>query len=270
MCYHNIYGNERGDDMKKISRVIFCLGIMNFSILEGMQKGSDLLNYSAISSYKFIAFPVTETPTLYLIYKSTAISFVPKGDFQLSNVKSLLDSNGFNEIRTDPVCLPSSPTEGVIAVSFPKDVFLPVEIHSAIDFFAGYSVKIPEDEKSLFFLRSLLLLGKADEALLNCVEDKLSEYKSYYKPDPYSESLKRLHKTGIYEYAKLFTETSFEDMQLVLEFSRLTKVRNSDCARDFEVFIKSLKIITEIVKENESNAALLQKFKSLYARFITK
>lgn len=88
---------------------------------------------------------------------------------------------------------------------------LPVEIHSAIQFYCGQSSQIPDDEKSLFFLRSLLTLGNTDQTVVDCVTDKLSQYESYYETDPYQKSSSNLHNIGIYEYKKLFTEECFHD-----------------------------------------------------------
>ena len=147
---------------------------------------------------------------------------------------------------------------------------LPDEIHSAIQFFCGQSSQIPDDEKSLFFLRSLLALGNTDETVFDCVTDKLSQYDSYYETDPYEKSSSNLHNIGIYECEKLFTEECFHDLQLVLEFSKLTQTENIYCRSDFELFMQSLKVIIETTAEDKTNSSLFQKFKYLYEKMNSK
>jgi len=144
---------------------------------------------------------------------------------------------------------------------------LPKEISSAISFLINGKDSIPTDERTLFFLRSLLILDKASEELIFEVSDKLSEYDSYYDPDPYGESLHRIYTTGKNEYLKLFTEEGFCDMQLVLEFSKIARVHNGGCKRDFSDILESLKMVVDVAS-GEENQTLLDKFKALYRKMI--
>lgn len=268
--------------MKNFLKFAGCLSALSFFVVEGMHKSPKSFDHSVESSVmspimapvtiygRFVMIPVTDVTALHLISSDGIMSFLAPKGAKMSTIKSILGSNGFSETHPDPISLQSSrrQLEGETMVSVPKEV--PEGSSSAIAFLTGHKTKIPEDELSLFFLRSLLLLDKADKSLIGQIDDKLSYFESYYKVDPYYESLKRVHETGIHEYAKLFTEAGLEDIQLILEFSALSRIHNPECSRDFEMVLNSLKMITEIVKESEINSALLQKFKSLYERITSE
>lgn len=266
--------------MKDLLKIASCFLYFGFETVSGMQSTIQDSNQSlkhfpsAMSTVtmkgNFLIVPISEVPTLYLVSREGTESFIgPKTD--IIAIKSVLYSNGFNKVFQDSGSLESSSKELRRDNMMPISTgILPEGISSAINFFTNYNSKVPEDEKSLFFLRSLLLLGKADDTLLNNIEDKLSEYESYYQADPYRTSSNHLHDIGIYEYKKMFTEECFNDLQLVLEFSRLTKIQNADCRRDFEIFFDALKVIVETTKEDNTNAELLRKFKYLYKRMLEK
>lgn len=218
----------------------------------------------------FLMVPVSKIPTLYLVSQRGTETFTISEDVDISALKSLLCSKGINQIASVLLETSSDVLRRDNTMSITTSAMLPAGMSSAIDYFTNHSSIIPEDEKSLFFLKSLLLLGKADSSLINSIDDKLSEYESYYDPDPYIQSSKRLHEIGIYEYSKMFTEECFSDLQIVLEFSKLTKIQNADSRRNFEIFLRVLKVIVETTKENSANAMLLQKFKSLYERINEK
>ncbi len=220
----------------------------------------------------FAIVPVLDTPMLYLVSSDGAVSFIAPENTKMSVVESQLCRDGFSKIYSSSglMQMPDKPMKGDKKELVSKDDLLPKEIKSAIDFFSNSDQEIPADEKSLFYLRSLLILVKADESLLNVVVDKLSEYDSYYQDDPYEESSNRLHSLGIYEYQKMFSEDGFRDMQLVLEFSRLARVQNSGCKRDFGIFSHALRVIVETTSETTANATLLKKFKYLNERIVEK
>ena len=99
--------------------------------------------------------------------------------------------------------------------------------------------------------------------------DKLSVYESYYAPDSYDESLHRIYRTGINEYLKLFTEDRFQDIQLVLEFSRIAKDHNINCQREFVIILKCLEMVVSVTS-GEDNRFLVNKFETLYQKMIKK
>ncbi|ORX84547.1 hypothetical protein BCR32DRAFT_306550 [Anaeromyces robustus] len=188
---------------------------------------------------------------------------------EMNNKKLSLRNEGFDELASSDASSKFL-TLGVnreIDIEEYKDDLLPKEISSAISFLINGKDSVPTDERILFFLKSLLILDKASKELIFEVSDKLSEYASYYDPDPYSESLHRIYTTGKNEYLKLFTEERFRDMQLVLEFSKIARIHNSGCKRDFADILESLKMIVNVAF-GEENQTLLNKFKILYRKMI--
>ena len=269
--------------MRRFVKVISCLGILSFLEAEGMLGASQyptegVVEHSrkspimapVVVTGQFVMLPVADVATLCLISTEGVVYFGVPENLKTSTIKSLLEKSGCCELSSSSVSFKSSLSqaqlEGDTTMLMSRDVSLPMAVSSAIRFLTEHKTKIPTDEKSLFFFKSLLLLDKADKELIDKVDDELSGYDSYYDPDPYVESLRRIHEIGIYEYAKLFTEAGFNDIQLVLEFSKIARTHNPDCKRDFKEVLNSLKMITEIVKESGENVALLRKFKLLYER----
>lgn len=121
--------------------------------------------------------------------------------------------------------------------------------------------KKKEDETFLFYLNSLLSLAKVECPFAEQVVDELANFDSYYKGDPYYKSLIWIYKTGIHEYAKLFTEEGFKNIQLVLEFSKVVG------SSDFYDIWSSVEIITDMVMNADDD--LSQKFKSLLTNELT-
>lgn len=271
------------NNLLRIACCFFCLifeGVIGMH-LEDQALYRDLQHFSSPAIMETVAMhggvftvPVLETPMLYLVTKQGVEAFnVPEG-VDIHDLISLLHKSEFPRSNSEQMEKSVSKTSnGVLdyksAVST-LAVELPKGMRSAMDYFTGSSVKMPEDEESLFFLRSLLSLRKVDSILIDNVEDKLLKYDSYYKEDPYIESARRLHDIGIYEYKKMFTEKSFVDLQIVMELSKLTKDQNAECKADFEIFLHVLKVIVETFKDDDANGLLLQKFKDLYERMVVE
>lgn len=222
-----------------------------------------------------VSLLIPSIPGLCLISKSGFRYFeLPKGK-SVTEILNILAGQGFSEITYPQASLPfeeefHNEDWREKMMNDPTADILPQAVKSAIELFlTDCRSGIPEDEQVLFFLHSLLRLKKpCDTELKNSIADKLSNYNSYYKPDPYKVASRRLHDVGIFEYKKFFAEENFKDLVLVLEFSKLMKNHNKACARDFEVFSDVLKVIVETFVENESNSVLLQKFKELYERVV--
>lgn len=127
--------------------------------------------------------------------------------------------------------------------------------------------RIPsDDEELLFLLKSLLALKEDTDTVLPCVEDALSLYDSYYDPDPYFTSLERLQKIGPYDCKSLFNEKTFNDIALVLFFSKAVDSGSSGVAETVVMWTNALKAIVETTRETPENKALLEQFKQLQTR----
>lgn len=263
--------------MNDLLKVVSCCFFLNFGGIIGMQVEPSTsiqnlmsfqtrTNMGTIVVQGSVLLPVSETPTLYLVSKKEIESFSISKSVDMFALKSFLRRSGIEQMPSALLEPHNDTSMGEYIMPIQTNTVLPKAISSAVGFFTGRITDIPTEEKALFFLRSLLRLGKANDSTMNIVEDALSEYDSYYEPDPYFESSKRLHNIGIYEYLKLFTEECFSDLQIVLEFSKLTKIQNADCKRDFEIFLRAITVIIETVKEDRSNSELLRKFKCLYER----
>lgn len=127
--------------------------------------------------------------------------------------------------------------------------------------------RIPsDDEELLFLLKSLLALKGDTDTVLPCVEDALSLYDSYYDPDPYFASLERLQKIGPYDCKNLFNENTFNDIALVLFFSKAVDSGSSGVTETVVMWTNALKSIVETTRETPENKALLEQFKQLQTR----